>query len=149
MRTWRIVAVILLCLALASPISCNALGGDQEGDSQQLVEVVRGDLIVSVSGSGNIVVSNEANLTFGSGGKIARIYADEGDEVSKGKLLAELDTGPLELTLAQAQAALDQANYALEKAKEPVSEDNIESAEASVNAAEDYLEFTEWMLDQA
>jgi len=148
-RTWRIVAVILLCLALASPIACNALGGDQEGDSQQLVEVMRGDLIVSVSGSGNIVVSNEANLTFGSGGKIARIYVDEGDEVSKGKLLAELDTGPLELTLAQAQAALDQAKYALEKAKEPVSEDDIESAEAAVNAAEDNLEFTAWMLDQA
>ena len=149
MKSWRIVAIVLLCLALAGVTACNPFGGDQEETTQQEIEVVRGDLIVSVSGSGNIVVTDEANLAFGSGGKIARIYVDEGDEVRKGEVLARLDTGPLELAFAQAQAALDQAEYNLEKTKEPYSDDDIDSAEAAVDAAEDYLEYVEWMLDQA
>ena len=150
MRKWGTIGtIVLLCLALAGVTACNPFGGDQEETTQQLIEVVRGDLIVSVSGSGNIVVTDEANLAFGSGGKIARIYVDEGDEVSKGEVLARLDTGPLELALAQAEAALDQAEYNLEKTKEPYSDDDIDSAETAVELAEDYLDYAEWMLDQA
>ena len=141
------IAIVLLCLTLTGVTACNPFSGDQDEVTEQLVEVVRGDLMVSVSGSGNIVVSDEANLAFGTSGKIARIYVEEGDEANKGELLAKLDTGPLELALAQAQTALDQAEYNLEKTKEPYSEDDIDSAEAAVVAAEEYLEYAEWMLD--
>jgi len=147
MKKWGTAGtILLLCLALVSTIGC---GGGQEEVSQQLIEVVRGDLIVSISGSGNLVVSDEANLAFGSGGKIAKIYVAEGDKVRKGQSLARLDTGPLKLALAQAQAALDQAEYNLEQIEEPFSEDDINSAEAAVEAAEDYLEYVEWMLDKS
>jgi len=147
MKKWGTIGfILLLCVALAGTIGC---GGSQDGTSQQLSEVVRGDLVVSISGSGNIVVADEANLAFGTSGKIERIYVEEGDEVNKGEVLAGLDTGPLELALAQAQAALDQAEYNLEQIKEPFSDDDIDSAEAAVKAAEDYLDYAEWILDQA
>ena len=154
MRKWGTIGtILLLCLALVSTISC---GGGKEEITQQLIEVVRGDLTVSVSGSGNIVVSDEANLVFGSSGKIDKIYVDEGDEVNKGEVLAILDTGPLKLALTQAQAAMnqakaviDQAEYALEQVEEPFSDDDIDSAEAAVDAAEDYLYYALWMLDKA
>ena len=61
MRRWRTIGVLLLCLALVSSIACSPFGGDKEEASQQLVEVARGDLVISASGSGNIEVSNEAN----------------------------------------------------------------------------------------
>ena len=147
MRKWGTIGtILLLSLALLSATSC---GGTQEETTQQLIDVVRGDLIVSVSGSGNIVASDEANLAFGTSGKITRIYVDEGDKVSEGEVLARLDTGPLKLAFAQAQAALDQAEYNLEQIKEPFSDDDIDSAEAAVEAAEDYLDYVEWMLDRA
>ena len=113
MKSWRAAAVLLLCLALVGSTACSPFGdGSQEETSQQLVEVVRGDLIVSVSGSGDIDVSNEANLVFGTGGRIDRIFIDEGDEVAEGEVLAGLDTAPLELAVTQAQAALAQAQIA-------------------------------------
>lgn len=156
MKSWRIVVVLLLGLVLAGSVACNPFADDEPETSQQLVEVVRGDLMVSVSGSGNIDVSDEAKLAFGMGGKVDKIYVEEGDEVSKGEVLAKLDTGPLELALTQVQAArdqakaaIDQAEYALEQAEEPFSEDDIESAEAAVDAAEDYLEYAVWMLGKA
>ena len=76
MKHWKITAIILLCLALAGSVACSPFGGggDEEESVSQLVEVVRGDLSVIVSGGGNIAVSDEANLTFGSSGKVDEIY---------------------------------------------------------------------------
>ena len=149
MRTRVIIGILLLCLTLTAVTACNPFAKGGEETSQQLAEVARGDLMVSVSGSGNVIVSDEVNLAFGTSGKIARIYVKDSDEVNKGELLAKLDTGPLELALAQAQAALDQAEYNLEKVEEPFSDDDIDSAEAAVKAAEDYLEYIDWMLDKS
>jgi len=92
-------------------------GAGEEADTSQLVEVVRGDLSVIVSGSGNIAVSDEANLTFGSSGKVDGIYVEEGDEVGYGEVLAELDTSALELALTEAELAVKQAELAIKQAE--------------------------------
>ncbi len=133
MKIWQIVAVFLLVLVLAGATACNPFGSDQEETSQQLVEVVRGDLIISVSGSGDIDVSNEAKLVFGTGGRIDRIFIDEGDEVAEGEVLARLDTAPLELALTQAQAALAQAQAALAQAQ--ITRTQAQIAQAPAQAA--------------
>ena len=118
-KHWKITAIILLCLALAGSVACIPFrgGAGEEADTSQLVEVVRGDLSVIVSGSGNIAVSDEANLTFGSSGKVDEIYVDEGDEVSYGEVLAELDTSALELALTEAELAVKQAELAIKQAE--------------------------------
>lgn len=117
MRRWGTVGVLLLILVLAVATACSPFGGDNEGTSQQLVNVVRGDLALTVSGNGNIEASREARLSFGSGGRIDRIYVDEGDVVSKEKVLAKLDTSALELARTQAEVALSQAQVALTQAE--------------------------------
>jgi len=103
-------------LSLISLTACNPLG-DRGETTEQSVAVVRGDLMVSVSGSGNIEASRESRLSFGSGGRIERIYVEEGDTVSKSEVLAELDTDSLELAKTQAEVALTQAQLALTQAQ--------------------------------
>ena len=110
------MAAFLLCLILVGVTACNAFGEEEE-TTQQVVEVVRGDLIVSVSGSGNIETSRDARLSFGSGGRIDKIYVEKGDEVSQGEVLAELDADALELAKTQAEVALTQAEVALTQAQ--------------------------------
>lgn len=112
--TGLILAITLL--ALLGTTACDALGGGSGEVSQQLVEVTRGDLTVSVAGTGKIETSREARLTFGSGGKVASILVEEGDEVTQGDVLAQLDTSALEMALAQAQVALTQAEVAVAQA---------------------------------
>jgi multidrug efflux pump subunit AcrA (membrane-fusion protein) len=116
MTKWRITTALLLGLLLAGLTACNPLGDDGE-TTQQLVEVVRGDLAVSVSGSGNIEASREARLSFGSGGRIDKIYVEEGDVVKRGDVLAKLETDALELAKTQAEVALTQAKLALTQAE--------------------------------
>jgi len=170
-KSWRIVVVLLLCLALVGSMACSPFGGgDEQEASQQLVEVVRGDLTGSVSGSGSVEVANEARLAFGSGGRVDEIYVNEGDKVSEGDMLAELDTSALELALAQSQVALSQAQAArsqaeatlaqaqvslqtaednLEKAQNPYTDEEIEDAEDAIEEAEDELDFAKDMRAQA
>jgi RND family efflux transporter MFP subunit len=148
MKGWRIVAILLLCLVLAGSGAC---GGGQQGAEKQPVEVARGDLAVSISGSGNIDVSREANLTFGSGGRVDKIYVEEGDKVSKGNVLAKLDTGDLELALAQAKLALEQAEYNLNQLKDVLhaSQDRIQIAESELEVAEQTVARAQKQLDEA
>lgn len=156
-KGWLKVA-LLLPLLLAGSMSCNPFGGSKPEVSQQLVLVERGDLTVTVSGSGNIEVSKEARLAFGSGGKIDKIYVKEGDGVSKGEVLAKLDTSALLLALTQARAALvqakatrDEAEYTLNELKEirRASYDRIKVAEAQLEAAESRLKSAEQAVAEA
>ncbi len=165
MKSWRIVMALLLGLAALGSTGCEPLGGESKETGPQFVEVVRGDLLVSVSGSGNIVVSNEANLAFGSGGKIDKIYVDDGDKVSKGDVLARLDTSALELALTQAEVALlqvqaalvqaraaeEQAEYNLNQLKKVLhaSHDRVKVAESQLEAAKAQLEAAEGQLEAA
>jgi RND family efflux transporter MFP subunit len=148
MKGWRIAVIFLLCLVLAGGVACP---GEPEEAEWQLVEVGRDDLMISVSGSGNIGVSHEASLAFGSGGKVDKIYVEEGDKVSTGDVLAKLDTGALELALAQAKVVLEQAEYNLNQLKDVLhaSHDRVKIAESEVEAARQAVSQAQKQLDEA
>lgn len=71
MKHWKVAVIILLSLVIAGAVSCSPFGGggEEEENTSRLVEVARDDLTLSISGGGNIAASNDANLTFSSGGK--------------------------------------------------------------------------------
>jgi RND family efflux transporter MFP subunit len=140
-KRWKIVVVLLLCLALTGAVACLPFGGRavEQEVAPQLVEVVRGDLIVSVNGSGSIGVSNEAKVAFDGGGKVDKIYVDEGDVVKEGEALAVLvpvDTDALELALAQAEVNLAQAEASLDQADAGQAQAVAALGEANYNLAQ-------------
>ena len=143
MRKLGIVGVLLLCLIMVSATACNPLGGEKEA-TEQLVEVVRDDLAATVSGSGNIEVSNEMKLTFGVAGRVDKIYVEEGDEVREGDVLAKLETDALELRVAEAQVAVTQAQVAVAQAEVAVTQ-----AEVAVTQAQMAWQTAELELDRA
>ena len=166
MNGWRKVAVSVLCLILVGFAACMPFGGGNEEEvTYQLVEVVRGDITVSITVDGNLSLLRYSKLAFGAGGTVAEVNVEQGDEVTEGQALAKLDTSSLELAVAQAQlarsqaqaafaqaqAALEQADYNLKlvKPKFPSSSDTVKIAESQVKAAELQLEMTELQLEVA
>lgn len=97
---------VLLCLLVVSLSACT--GPPDEGQSQ-LVEVSRGDLMVTVSADGNLSFVKDRKLTFGITGTIAEVNVEEGDWVSEGTVLSRLDTTSLELVVKAAEVDLEQA----------------------------------------
>ena len=67
--------------------------------------------------SGQVQASRQADLGFERGGRLIRVLVDEGDVVSKGQLLAELDTDRLRAQRAELEAAKAEAEARLSLAR--------------------------------
>ncbi|HJX13810.1 MAG TPA: efflux RND transporter periplasmic adaptor subunit [Dehalococcoidales bacterium] len=136
----KFITGLMLALALAALAGLTACqsGGGGDTISRQLVTVTRGDVAVSVTGSGKIETSREARLSFGSGGKVETIKVEEGDKVMAGDVLAGLDTTPLELAMNQAQMTVTQAEVSLTQARlaEATAGYNLKNTRESEEALE-------------
>ncbi len=151
-KSFKLAAVLLFCFLLVFVLACNPFeAGGEEEITQRLVTVERGDLVVSVSGSGTFKAADEAKLYFSTGGKVEKVYVEEGDEVFKGDMLAKLDTSALELALLQARAARDEAEYNLSQLKNVLraSSDRVKIAELQLEAAEKAVAQAQKQLDEA
>ena len=103
---------LILALACLIVVSVSACGQADEIE-QQLVEVTRGDLVLSVSADGNLSLPRYQKLTFGIAGTVVKVNVEEGDRVTKGQVLASLDATSLELAVRAAEIDLEMAtdNY--------------------------------------
>ena len=84
--------VFLTCITLLAAAGCSAAStaGTAATISRQ-VPVQRGDLVVSVSVDGNLVMPQAFTLNFGAPGDIKEVLVTEGDRVKAGTMLARLD----------------------------------------------------------
>jgi len=57
-----------------------------------------------------VIQATEISISAEIGGRVARLYVREGDEIAADDLLAELDTALLEAQIAQAEAAVQVLN---------------------------------------
>jgi HlyD family secretion protein len=101
----------------------------------------------TVRGDGNISVSTDANLYFGSAGQIKKIYVKEGDRVTKGQELAKLDTINLEVNINQNRVALDQAKLAQTQAQSALASAQLtfEKTQSVVNIKDQIIN-AEWRV---
>ena len=94
----------------------------------------------SAAPSGQLVVSGtveatEARLGFQAPGRIAAIPVREGDRVTRGTALAELDVSELQARRAQAAARIDGANALLDEMRTGSRPEEIAQARSAVDAA--------------
>ncbi len=150
MKIWKIVLIPLIILILVLPVAACSTTSSQPDTQKQLATVTRGDLMLKVNGSGKIAISNYANLSFGSGGKLAVLNVKEGDTVTKGTVLAKLDTASLEVALSQAQVALDQFKIAQTAANSALTaaQFNLDKTQA-VSEIKDAITNAEWTIKAA
>src|SRR3989344_913819 len=96
-RTKKAILVPILILVLVFTLT---RGG---GDLKQIktTNVEEKTLQEQIAASGKIKSENEANLRFLTTGKLAVLYAKEGDYVRRGQTIAQLDTQELEKRLEQ------------------------------------------------
>ncbi len=102
-----------------------ALAGCQTGNSAPVAADERAALLVDVAAAvavseytverefiGRVEPTRQSQVGFELGGELERVLVDEGDSVAAGAVLAQLDTARLEARLAEAKAAVEQADSA-------------------------------------
>ncbi len=110
--------VLLIILAAA----CQTENPESDTSARQAkevktVEVKSYDYQETVFASGRLSSTEEAKLSFKTGGIIKKIYVREGQSVRKGQLLAELTLDEIQAQTQQANISQQQADINIENAK--------------------------------
>lgn len=120
---------------------------EAETISYVTARIQKGELITSISGSGQTSVFNQLDIKPKVSGDIISINVNNGQEVKTGALLAKINSRDAEKTARDAETNLESAKLSLEKLKKPAdtlsliqAENALAQAKESKQKAEDDLE---------
>src|SRR5690606_36397413 len=124
-RRWGkywVPALVILLLALYF-----GSGGDK-GPQYISAEVTQGSLAIEVTATGNLRQTNQVEVGSEVSGRIDRIYVDVNDQVSRGQVLAQINTDVIEDQIRQAQANLNSARASVAQAGATIDVDSAQLA---------------------
>lgn len=142
----------------------------ERGAEVRFEKVARRDLVAAVTASGKIQPKRKVDVSADITGRITRLAVREGDLVTKGQFLLQIDPTIYEANLQRARAALssaqagavqakanqDQAERALERTKELraqnpnlVSPEQLEQAQTAYDVAQALANSARHQVDQA
>jgi multidrug efflux pump subunit AcrA (membrane-fusion protein) len=116
---WLNYLLGLLCVGAI--VAAILLVGPASGSTTAVTRTAKaaeGVVQSTVSGSGNLQPASQLNLGFKTSGTVTKINVAQGEYVTEGKLIAELDPQSAEVTLEQSKAALQSAEANLVKEEE-------------------------------
>lgn len=91
-----------------------------EGETRYVTAAAkRGELAVSITGTGQVSASNQLDIKPKVSGEVVYIAPFEGKDVGAGTLLAQLDTRDAQKAVRDAEVNLESAKLALEKLRGP------------------------------
>ncbi len=120
-----IVAIALVAIAIT------ALGSGSSSSSAATKRTAtsgQGVVQSTVSGNGELEPAQKVELSFGASGEVTAIRVKAGQKVTKGEVLAEVDSSSARASLASAEAKLVEAEEAVETAAEAEEEGTEEAA---------------------
>jgi HlyD family secretion protein len=165
---WSVAGVIVLAIVIIGVTS--AMKGRNKATEVRVEKVQRRDLVASVTASGQVQPHTKVNVSADITGRVVRLAVQEGQMVTRGQFLLEVDpsqyvanaerataaVASARAQVAQARPALAQAtrNYdrllALKKANPTlVSEEQLEQLRTQVEVAQAQLEAAIHAVDQA
>jgi len=104
-------------LALAGIIALTAMRSGTKAVNVRIEPVQKRDLIASVTASGNVTPHTKVDLSSDITGKIVRLAVKEGEMVSKGQFLLQIDPQEAQAQVQRAEAALSAAKASTAQAK--------------------------------
>jgi HlyD family secretion protein len=137
---WALVAAgvvaLALLVALAAPVVRRwaATTTSVERARLRLATVSRGDLVYDVAVQGRVVAASRPTLFSPSAG-IVSVKVREGEKVSKGAVLAVVDSPEIESRLRQESASLDALRSDLSRLRLSTRQKNLENRQAAELAA--------------
>ncbi|OLF15294.1 efflux RND transporter periplasmic adaptor subunit [Actinophytocola xanthii] len=136
-RVLRWVAVAGV-VGLGAALGGLALAAEDDPTSRYRVSTASvGDVSQTVSTSGTVDFVNRADVSFGTGGRLAELSVAQGDRVSAGQRLGALDTSGLQgaVDAAEAEVAAARATLAADQQRQAEALEEDDSAESEPDPA--------------
>jgi HlyD family secretion protein len=119
-RRWLVV--LLLMAAVAAAVLMLKMSHSADDFKYTTQEVRSGDLLVTVTATGNLEPTNKVDVGSELSGIIRSVEADFNDRVKVNQVLARLDTSRLEAQVLQSRASLESAKARVLQAQATVRE---------------------------
>jgi HlyD family secretion protein len=104
-------------IALVTLLTLTAMRSGTKAVNVRIEPVQKRDLIASVTASGNVTPHTNVDLSYDNTGKIVRLAVKEGQIVSKGQFLLQIDPQEAQANVQRAEAALSAAKASSAQAK--------------------------------
>ena len=112
LSVFGVIGIVLVAL-----VATAAMRSGTKQVSVRIEPVQRRDLISSVTASGNVTPHTKVDLSSDITGKIVRLAVKEGEMVSKGQFLLQIDPSEAQAQVERAEAALSAAKASAAQAK--------------------------------
>ncbi|MBD3375817.1 efflux RND transporter periplasmic adaptor subunit [candidate division KSB1 bacterium] len=157
----KIILLVVLVIVIAGFIFYSLRKESGDSIEVSVADVERGSITRVVSGSGQIQPETSIDISARISAEVTMIHVQEGESVTRGQLLVELDRERYVAIVEQAQSTLlsAQAEYKRAKAdyqrvkdlfdKELTSQADLDAAEANLLSAESSVQRTRANLKQA
>jgi HlyD family secretion protein len=132
-RNKKLVIAVIALLAIAGAGGYAWWSRRSTAPAVTLEAVRMRDLEALVSASGKIQPKRFVNISADTSGRVVDLAVNEGDRVSKGQFLMQIDPRTLRSRVESGQAALQGAEAALEQARQAVETARVQLAVAQQN----------------
>lgn len=145
------IASLLLIIVSCDNKSNKESGTGEKPIKVKAIEVIEKDIVFPIHSSGKLSAKSEQKLSFKTSGIINKIYADEGQSVKKGQLLAELNLSEIKAKVNLAEQALGKTERDFNRAgnlfKDSVTTlEQFQNAETALEVAKSNLEIARFNL---
>lgn len=149
------IQYFLLAIVVIFLFACKA--EEQKAEKKEIVTQVEAiiakpdSVSIPIHCTGRLSSKTEIKLSFKTGGLIKKIYADEGDAVKEGEILAALNLSEIQARVNQAKLALQKSERDFERAKSLYNDsvatlEQYQNAETALDYARTNVEIAEFNL---
>ncbi|MEW4448793.1 efflux RND transporter periplasmic adaptor subunit [Qipengyuania sp. JC766] len=124
-RWYTILAVVVLLVLVLSLAFCS---GEQGPPAYITEEVTQESLDLSVTATGNLRPTNQVEVGSEVSGRIDRVLVDVNDRVTRGQVIAQINTEIIDQQIAQARAGMNAQRAALTQARATLDVDRAQLA---------------------
>lgn len=133
------IGIILLVIICGGYFAYKKIIGNDNAVQYVTTTVKKGALIVSISGSGQVSVSEQIDIKPKVSGEIVSLAVEQGQEIKKGTIIAKLDSSDAQKAVNDAETSLETVNLQLEELISPPDELTLFQAENALTQAKDSL----------
>ena len=109
----------------------------------------QGDLVQEVSVTGRVKPASSVNLTFEKSGRVSRVYADVGKQVSAGQTLVVIENADIAAQRLQAEAGVESAKAQLEQYRAAFETQKAKLAELKRGTRPEEIQVQETKVENA
>jgi len=152
MRRTLLTMFLLTAPCLVMLTGCQRAASAAREDTNLIPIQVRTPAVVerqdSVAASGSVEGSETTDVAFQVSGKVARVFVEEGQHVSRGQLLAELEPTDYRNSLDAANAQKQAAEALAQKAAAGPRKQEVEEARIDLNRWEDEYKRMHFLVER-